>query len=94
MVKGKIPPKKHNILFLLKETALFDFLSDGRKAFMDMLLPMNIESRYTDYRDRLFKSLDREKCSEILRETREMHALIKEKLKEKQDIMQAQPKMS
>ena len=94
LVKGKMPPKTHNILFLLKETALFDSLSDRQKVFMEMLLPMNIESRYPDYRDRLFKSLDREKCSEILRETREMHAWIKEKLKEKQDVMQAQPEMS
>jgi len=80
LMKGKMPPKTHNILFLLKEAALFDYLSDRQKAFMEMLLPMNIESRYPDYRDRLFKSLDREKCSEILRETREMHAWIKEKL--------------
>ena len=80
LMKGKMPPKTHNILFLLKEAALFDYLSDRQKAFMEMLLPMNIESRYPDYRDRLFKSLNREKCSEILRETREMHAWIKEKL--------------
>jgi HEPN domain-containing protein len=94
LMKRKIPPKTHNILFLLKETALFDSLTDRQKAFMEMLLPMNIESRYPDYRDRLFKSLDLEKCSEILCETREMHAWIKEKLKEKQDVMQSQPKMS
>ena len=89
LLKEKIPPKTHNILFLLKKTALFDSLSDRQKAFMEMLLPMNIESRYPDYRERLFKSLDGEKCSEILRETREMQAWIKEKLKEKQDVMQA-----
>ena len=94
LMKGKMPPKTHNILFLLKETALFDSLSGQQKAFMEMLLPMNIETRYPEYRDRLFKSLDREKCSKILHETREMHAWIKEKLKEKQDVMQAQPKMS
>ena len=81
--EGKIPPKTHNILFLLKETALFDSLSDQQKSFMEMLQPMNIETRYPEVKDRLFKSLDREKCTKILHETREMHAWIKEKLKEK-----------
>ena len=87
LVKGGIPPKTHNILFLMKETALFDSLSDQQKAFLEMLMPMNIETRYPEYKDRLFKSLDREKCSKILHETREMHAWIKEKLKEKQEGM-------
>jgi HEPN domain-containing protein len=82
--EGKIPPKTHNILFLLKETALFDSLSDQQKTFMEMLQPMNIEARYPEVKDRLFKSLDREKCTKILHETQEMHAWIKEKLKEKQ----------
>ena len=94
LLKGKLPPKTHNILFLLKETALFDSLSDQQKAFMEMLLPMNIETRYPEVKDRLFKSLDREKCTKILHETREMHAWIKEKLKEKQEVMQAQQEMS
>ena len=71
----------------MKETALFDSLSDQQRAFMEMLLPMNIETRYPEHKDRLFKSLDREKCSKILRETREMHSWIKEKLKEKQEVM-------
>ena len=80
-LKGKMPPKTHNILFLMKETGLFDSLSDQQKAFMEILLPMNIENRYPEYKDRMFKSLDRENCSKILHETREMHAWIKEKLK-------------
>ena len=87
LMKGKMPPKTHNVLFLLKETALFDSLSDQQKAFMEMLLPMNIETRYPEVKDRLFKSLDREKCIIILHETGEMHAWIKEKLKEKQGVM-------
>jgi HEPN domain-containing protein len=80
LMKGKMPPKTHNILFLMKETALFDSLSDQQRAFMEMLLPMNIETRYPAYKDRMFKSLDREQCSIILHETREMHGWIKEKL--------------
>ncbi|MEK7243452.1 MAG: HEPN domain-containing protein, partial [Thermodesulfobacteriota bacterium] len=94
LMKEKMPPKTHNILFLMKETALFDSLSDQQKAFMEMLLPMNIQNRYPDYRDRMFKSLDREQCGIILHETREMHAWIKEKLKEKQDVMQAPQEVS
>jgi HEPN domain-containing protein len=87
LMKEKMPPRTHNILFLMKEAALFDSLSDHQKAFMEMLLPINIETRYPECKDRLFKSLNREKCSIILHETGEMHAWIKEKLKEKQEVM-------
>jgi len=58
LIKGTMPPKTHNLLFLLKETALFDSSSDRQKAFMKMLLPMNIETRYPEYKDRMFKSLE------------------------------------
>lgn len=94
MVKGALPPRTHNLLFLLRETALLDSLSDRQRAFMEMLLPMNIEARYPEYKARMFESLDRDKCGEILRETKEMHAWIKEKLFKRQEVMQESPGIS
>jgi HEPN domain-containing protein len=94
LVKGALPPRTHNLLFLLRETALLDSLADRQRAFMEMLLPMNIEARYPEYKARMFESLDRDTCGEILRETKEMHAWIKEKLSKRQEVTQEPPGIS
>ena len=54
--------------------------SEQQKNFIDSLEPMNIEARYPSNKDRLFKSLNIEKCSEILNNTKELQQWIKEKL--------------
>ncbi|MGC9352318.1 MAG: HEPN domain-containing protein [Mariniphaga sp.] len=36
---------------------------------IDLLEPLNIESRYLTYKERLMKSLTKEKCSEIISKT-------------------------
>jgi HEPN domain-containing protein len=81
MVMNQMPPKTHNIIFLFEQTKGAVSLSDEQKNFLDVLQPMNIEARYPDYQDRIFKSLNHEKCRELLRASREMHGWIKEKLR-------------
>ena len=81
MVIDQMPPKTHNIIFLLEQTKGTLSLTDEQKDFLEVLQPMNIEARYPDYQDRIFKSLNYEKCRELLRVTREMHLWIKEKLR-------------
>lgn len=80
LVMNQMPPKTHNIIFLLEQTKGALSLSDEQKVFLEVLQPMNIEARYPDYQDRIFKSLNDEKCRELLRVTREMHIWIKERL--------------
>ena len=81
LVMNQMPPKTHNIIFLLEQTKGALSLTDEQKDFLEVLQPMNIEARYPDYQDRIFKSLNYEKCRELLRVTREMHLWIKEKLR-------------
>jgi len=81
MVIDQMPPKTHNIIFLLEQTKGTLSLTDEQKDFLEVLQPMNIEARYPDYQERIFKSLNYEKCRELLRVTREIHLWIKEKLR-------------
>lgn len=44
---------------------------------------MNIEARYQEFKDEVSRKLNRETTAEILETTKQMHAWIIEKLKEK-----------
>lgn len=44
---------------------------------------MNIEARYQEYKDAVARTLNRETTAEILETTKQMHAWILQKLKEK-----------
>jgi HEPN domain-containing protein len=81
MVMNQMPPKTHNIIFLLEQTKEAVSLCDEHKDFLGILQPMNIGARYPDYQDRVFKSLSHEKCRELLQATREIHRWIKERLR-------------
>jgi len=77
----QLPPKTHNLILLMQQSNMYRILSDGQKAFIEILQPLNIETRYPDYRERILSSLSQAKCNHILQQTRELHQWIKEKLK-------------
>ena len=76
----KTPPHSHRLSLLAEKASLYSFFSESQKNFIDILEPMNIESRYPSNRDRLLKSLTEERCAQILQETEELHSWIKQKL--------------
>jgi HEPN domain-containing protein len=45
----QLPPKTHNLLFLVTETGLKDHLDGTQLDFVDELDPLNIASRYPEY---------------------------------------------
>ena len=47
---------------------------------IDKLEPLNIEARYPSYKERLMKSLSKEYCQQLLKETKELQQWIKNKL--------------
>ena len=53
----------------------YDFI-----IIIDRLEPLNIEARYPSYKERLMKSLSREYCQQLLKETTELQQWIKNKL--------------
>ena len=74
------PPHSHRLSLLAKKASLYSLFSESQKNFIDILEPMNIESRYPSNKDRLLKSLTEEWCTQILQETEELHLWIRQKL--------------
>lgn len=67
---SNIPPKIHNLLRLANTANLK--LPDKYVKLISYLNPLNIEARYPSYKNNLTKVLTKEKCNELLEQTREM----------------------
>lgn len=72
-------PYTHNLTQLAKKTDLYLKLPETFIDFMDILEPLNIESRYPAYKEQLMKSLTMERCKLILDKTKELKLWITEK---------------
>ena len=80
VAKGTAPPKTHNLRFLALETGLTPTLSTDHKNLLRLLEPLNIAARYPEHKAGLQRELTRERCSEILEETKEFSRWIMQML--------------
>jgi len=80
LVHNSTPIKTHNLRRLAKKSNLYDTFSDEQKDLIDMLNPLNVEARYPTYKEQLLKSLNHNKCKDILLKTKEFREWIKGKL--------------
>jgi HEPN domain-containing protein len=78
--KSSNAPYTHNLTFLLKESGIYEQLSVEQKDFIQILEPLNIESRYPSYKEKLFESLNIDRCIMIIYSTKEIVNWIKMKL--------------
>ncbi len=76
----EVPLKIHSLSSLAEKTGLDQELSEEQLDFIDRLEPLNIEARYPSYKERLMKSLSKEYCQQLLKETTELQQWIKNKL--------------
>jgi HEPN domain-containing protein len=76
-----IPPKTHNLSYLASKTGLLDILLDEQLSLLDELDPLNIETRYPEYKDNIFKRLNKDYTKEIYKKTKDLYEWIKKKLK-------------
>ena len=74
------PPKTHNLIRLSELSGLTKSLSPEQKKFIAQLTPMNIEARYTAYKDLVAAGLSDEKCVGLIKETEDLHIWIKQQL--------------
>ncbi len=74
------PLKIHSLSRLAEKTNLDKVMTDEQLEFIDVLEPLNIEAHYPSYKERLMRSLNTERCKELLRLTNEMRLWIKDKL--------------
>ena len=79
-LKNETAPYTHALSYLAKKGEFYDLFSEEQRDFIDMLEPLNIETRYPSYKERLLKSLTNAKCTEILNNTKQLQQWIKQKL--------------
>lgn len=79
-VSDEPPLKIHSLSRLAEKTGLDKDMTEGQLDFIDSLEPLNIEARYPSYKERLMKSLDADRCKELLKQTEELRLWIKSRL--------------
>ncbi|MDO9613838.1 MAG: HEPN domain-containing protein [Bacteroidota bacterium] len=79
-VKSETAPFSHSLSYLAKKGDFYESFTEEQRDFIDQIEPLNIEARYPSHKERLMKSLTDEKCTEILKKTKELQLWIKEKL--------------
>lgn len=79
-LKEDTAPFTHNLSYLAKQGNFYDDFSTEQKDFIDQIEPLNIEARYPSHKERLLKSLNEQKCHELLEGTKHLQAWIKLKL--------------
>jgi HEPN domain-containing protein len=79
-LKNDNAPYSHSLSFIAKKGDFYNEFDEVQKRFIDQLEPLNIETRYPLHKERLLKSLNEDKCKEILNKTRVLQEWIKLKL--------------
>lgn len=74
------PPYTHNLLNLVQSSNLVKELSNEQKMFIQRIMPLNIEARYPEYKERLLLQLTPEVCQQIINDTNDLYLWIKNKL--------------
>jgi HEPN domain-containing protein len=77
---GEMPPKIHDLAKLANIGGIWGVLSDNQKILFKNLIPMQIEARYPEYKNKVAASLTNELCQKLLSETEEFLCWIKSKL--------------
>lgn len=77
------PPYTHDHKKIAQGCGLYTKMSQEQLSFLGRIKPMNIEARYQEFKDEMARTLNRETTDEILETTKQMHAWILERLKEK-----------
>ena len=78
--EGEIPPKIHNLTKLAIQANLFDLMSEEQQDFIEELNPLNVESRYPEYKDEIAAGLNKENCGNLIESTEELLNWIKQQL--------------
>ena len=76
-----IPPLKiHTLTILASKSGILEMMSEEQIDLLTRLLPLNIEARYPEYKEKLLKGLSEEYCKQLINETESLSLWIKQKL--------------
>jgi len=74
------PPYTHNIVKLSTDSGLSEKMTEQQNTFIDSMMPLNIEARYPEYKEKLLKRLTPEYCATIITNTNSLQLWIREQL--------------
>ena len=74
------PPFTHELLLLASTGGFYDDFLDEQKHFIRQLSPLNIRTRYPEYKDLIYRQLTKQVSEQILEQTKQLHQWINEKL--------------
>ncbi|GHT68989.1 DNA-binding protein [Bacteroidia bacterium] len=74
------PPFTHDLTVLATRGGFIDSLTAEQMLFVERLGPLNIRTRYPDYKRELAKTLSHAVCVEIVGQTKTLQQWTKEKL--------------
>ena len=77
------PPYIHDHKKIAQGCGLFTRMSDEQLEFLANIRELNIEARYREVKNAVASKLNREITANILEQTKQMHAWILERIKEK-----------
>ena len=68
-IKRDNPPYTHNLTYLAEQSGLYQKVMDNYRDTIDILEPLNIQTRYPPHKEKILKSLDKKRCQEIIQLT-------------------------
>ena len=77
------PPFIHDHSKIAQGCGLYTKMDDVQKDFLENIKTMNIEARYQEYKNEVARTLNSDNTLKILEQTKQLHAWILERLKEK-----------
>jgi HEPN domain-containing protein len=79
-IKEETPPYTHKLIYLAQHGGFYDMLSEEQINFVLEVEPLNIEARYTEYKERLLKRLSPDYCETLIKQTKTLQQWIVEHL--------------
>jgi HEPN domain-containing protein len=77
-LQADTPPFTHDLEYIALKSGFYEGLSEKQQDFIVELNPLNIETRYSEYKDELSKRLTYTKCVELLEQTKKIQQWTKE----------------
>ena len=78
---NEIPPKIHDLQKLAERGGVLDELSAEQSSLIDELMPLQIEARYPEYKEKISKKSSDKYCENLIEETEALLCWIKQWLK-------------
>ena len=74
------PPYTHNHKRLASGCGLYEQMSDEQRKFIETVTNYNIEARYPEDKDALYRQLSKQACRQMIDETKQLMQWMKEEL--------------